>query len=270
VKVEWRLLLDGAVDGAQNMARDRAVQLAVERGDQPPTLRLYRWERPTVTLGRFQPVDGVDLDAASELGVDVVRRYTGGRGVLHDEELTYAVVARSSDGIPRGVAASYRYFSAVLADAYRRLGIGACLVERDAPTSGSSACYLSATRADLSLGALKLSGSAQVWHGSTVLQHGSFVMRRDTEREVRLFRLSAEEARRLTQECATIESATGRVLPAESLAEQVVTAFEETLQVRLVRGSLSREETEVARGLLGELTVRSAPVWTEAERAPDV
>ena len=82
-------MIDGPASGAWNMALDRAVQLAHEAGQTPPTLRLYRWERPTITLGRFQPAEGVDRDFATARGIDVVRRFTGGRGVLHDDELTY-------------------------------------------------------------------------------------------------------------------------------------------------------------------------------------
>ena len=84
------------------MALDRAVQLARQAGDAPPTLRLYRWARATVTLGRFQSAAGVDRELCAREGIDVVRRFTGGRGVLHDDELTYSIVRAWTTVSPAG------------------------------------------------------------------------------------------------------------------------------------------------------------------------
>jgi len=237
------------------MARDRAIQLSVESGDAPPTLRLYSWARPTVTLGRFQSLDGVDLTECRARGIDVVRRFTGGRGVLHDDEMTYAVIASTRDGVPRGVAASYRFLCEPLAEAFRLLGVDAEVTERDRKAHTSSACYLATTRADLSLGPLKLSGSAQVWQGSTVLQHGSFVIERDVELEARVFRLTAEETLLLAASAATIFSATGKRPTGEAVVEAVVSGFERSLDVRLEPGSLTPEEARIASSLEGDVRV---------------
>lgn len=252
---EWRLIVDGPVQGAMNMARDRAVQLACEQGKVPPTLCLYRWLNPTVTLGRFQSLDGFDLLACGEYGLDVVRRFTGGRGVLHDDELTYSVVASVQDGVPRGVAASYRLFSEALAHAYRSLGVDAALTERDRGVASSAACYLATSRADLSLGAMKLSGSAQVWHGSTVLQHGSFTISRNVEREARVFGLSSDEQGLLASKAATIEGVTGRRPTIDEIAEAVIEGFEAVFDVRLVQGDLTASEEESARRLVSEVRI---------------
>lgn len=253
----WRLLIDGPVEGARNMALDRAVQLACEQGSVLPTLRLYGWTRPTVTLGRFQSVDGIDLSAAEELGCDVVRRFTGGRAVLHDDELTYAVVASLEDGVPRGVAASYRHLCAALAEAYRRLGVDASVTERDRAASSSAACYLTTTRADLSLGAMKLSGSAQVWHGDTVMQHGSFTVSRDVGREARIFRLSAEDAEHLAEGSATIEAVTGRRPALREIQDAVVDAFGDVLGIHIEPGELHEQELQAALDLEDRVRVRS-------------
>jgi lipoate-protein ligase A len=256
VTTTWRLLLDGPTDAAENMARDRAVQLAVEQGIAPPTLRLYQWSRPTVTLGRHQPLDGIDLAACRELGVDVVRRFTGGRGVLHDDELTYAVVARVADGIPRGVAASYRYLCEPLAGAFRALGVDASVTERDRGAAESPACYLATTRADLSLGALKLSGSAQVWLGATVLQHGSFTFTRDVSREALLFRLDTQQSSRLREGSVTIDQALGERPDLDSVVSAITSAFEGALGITLEAGALMAEESERALQLIPEVLVR--------------
>lgn len=253
--VVWRLLVDGALDGRLNMALDRAIQLAREEGSAPPTVRLYRWVRPTVTLGKFQPIEGVDLDECARYGVDVARRFTGGRGVLHDDELTYSVVASVDDGVPRGVAASYRVLCAALVEAYTALGVAAELTSHDGTRSSSAACYLATTRADLSLGAMKLSGSAQVWHGETVLQHGSFTVSRDLGREAAVFRLANDEVAAMQARTVTLLDAMGRRPESDGLVRAVVAAFERTLDVRLVVGQLTAREAQLA----GELVGRGGP-----------
>lgn len=241
----WRLILDGARDGAMNMALDRAVQEARESGLVPATLRLYEWSRPTVTLGRFQKTSSVDLDACDRFGVDVVRRATGGRGVLHDDELTYSVVAGVEDGIARGVAASYALLSGALADAYQRLGVDAALTQRDSAATASGACYLQTTRADLSLGATKLSGSAQVWLGSTVLQHGSFTVSRDLHREAAVFRLTGEQSALLAAKTTVLADVLAKVPDRSDIATAVRSAFEHEFGVIFTESGFT--ETELAR-----------------------
>jgi len=253
VTATWRLLIDdGPAQGAWNMALDRAVQLARSAGEAPPTLRLYTWIRPTVTLGRFQDVAGVDRTACAEEGVDVVRRFTGGRGVLHDDELTYSIVAGLDDGVPRGTSASYRMLCGGLVEAYRELGVEAALTPRPRGDGSSAACYLHATAADLSLGALKLSGSAQVWHASTVLQHGSFTVTRDVALEARVFRLAERDALRLTEETATIAETMGSRPDRETLIAAVVAGVERGLGVVLEHGEPSAFEIAAAHELVGE------------------
>lgn len=251
----WRLLVDGPVQGATNMALDRAVQRAVESGQSPPTLRLYRWARPTVTLGRFQEPDGVDLAYCAAEGIDVVRRFTGGRGVLHDDELTYSVVAGVDDGIPRGVAASYRHLSAALAAAYGLLGVDASITRRDSAPNSSSACYLATSRADLSAGDSKLAGSAQVWLGGTVMQHGSFTMSRDQDREARVFRLSAAEVAALEEHTLTITQALGHRPDLNEVESAIIAAFSQTLDIVLAVGRLSEEERAIALSIESEVVI---------------
>ena len=234
------------------MALDRAVQLACDAGEARPTLRLYTWTRPTVTLGRFQDAGGVDAGWCTTEGIAVVRRFTGGRGVLHDDELTYSIVAGTGDGVPRGTAASYRYLCVALVEAYRELGIDAALTGRQRGDGSSAACYLHATQADLSLGARKLSGSAQVWHGSTVLQHGSFTVSRNVAREARVFGLDALSALRLGEETTTLMDQLGYAPSVAELAAAVTTGMQRGLGIALEPGTLTELELTSARALLAE------------------
>ena len=254
----WRLIVDERVDGAANMAVDRAVLSCRSEGLVPATVRLYRWEVPTVTLGRFQKVDGVDLAACERRGFDVARRPTGGRGVLHDDELTYAVVAALPDGVPRGTAASYAHLCAALARAYGTLGVPAEFTARSRGERDSAACYLHATGADLSLGAAKLSGSAQVWRGDAVLQHGSFVVSRDVAAESEVFRLDERGAGALAERTATLSGTLGRRPSTEEIAAAAVEAFEAELGVLLELGALSDEERSRAAAWVSEHSIARA------------
>lgn len=237
------------------MALDRAIQLAHAARVSPPTLRLYGWARPTLTLGRFQALDGIDLQACASEGVDVVRRFTGGRAVLHDHEVTYAIVAGVADGVPRGTSASYRHLCGALVDAYTLLGVPAELTARQRGNGVSAACYLHATSADLSLGARKLSGSAQVWHQQTVLQHGSFVIARDVSREGRVLGLDTAEEEALGATTATIADALCDVPSTSQVRDALVRGVATGLGVVLVPGDYSPDEVARARGLLEAVEV---------------
>jgi len=256
VTERWRLVLDGPCEGVWNMAVDRAIQRAQGAGLVPPTIRLYRWSRPTISLGKFQNANAVDWEACEEFGVDVVRRFTGGRGVLHDDELTYSIVASISDGVPRGTSASYRHLCAALVAAYRRLGVQAELTERHRGSASSPACYLHATKADLSVDGAKLAGSAQTWLGDTVLQHGSLTVSRDVEREAAVFGL--DDAGREALESVTWTFAqAGVALPSESeFVSEVSDAMAGALGVSLVLASITPGELDDARTLQADVQVK--------------
>jgi lipoyl(octanoyl) transferase len=257
VGTTWRLLIDaGPADGAWNMALDRAIQLARQADEVPPTLRLYRWARPTVTLGHFQSVVDIDADICALQGIDIVRRFTGGRGVLHDDELTYSVVARTTDGIPRGTVASYRLLCSALAETYRVLGVDAQLTARPRGERSSAACYLHATHADLSLGLAKLSGSAQVWLGDTVLQHGSLTRTRDISVEAGVFRLNEQGTAELSARTATLADALGEPPGFDAIVESIHEGFERTLGVGCEKGDITTGERSRAEALLAEVSIQ--------------
>ncbi len=247
----WRLIVDdGPAEGAWNMALDRAIQLSRDSGESPPTLRLYQWVRPTVTLGRFQKGSTVDSSYCESHGIDMVRRFTGGRGVLHANELTYSLVCGAEDGIPRGVAASYRVLCTGLAEAYRLLGVDALLTATARGDRTSAACYLHATAADLSIGARKLSGSAQVWSGDTVLQHGSFTVARDVVKESRVFRLNEDASALLALRTATLSDLVTPVPTIERISAAVVEGISTSLGVNFEPGNPTTAEIALAVSLL--------------------
>lgn len=161
------------------MAVDLALLTSVAGGARP-ALRLYRWGAPALSLGRFQPDDVVDRAACARLGVDVVRRPTGGKALLHGADLTYAVVIPRPEGAAGTVDAVYCAVAAALVAGLARLGVESA-ISRHGGGAGAGAgpvCFTSMQGADLRVGERKLCGSAQVRRAGAVLQHGSILLDR--------------------------------------------------------------------------------------------
>jgi lipoate-protein ligase A len=157
------------------MAADEALLDSVVAG-APPALRLYRWVPPALSLGRFQPDDDVDVDACRRLGVEVVRRPTGGQGLLHGADLTYSVVMPRPAGAAGGVDAVYELLAGALIAGLVRVGVTAAIARHDGPAG--PVCFAGQQGADLRVGDRKVCGSAQVRRDGAVLQHGSILLTR--------------------------------------------------------------------------------------------
>jgi lipoate-protein ligase A len=186
----WRLLVQGPAGGAWNMAVDEAVAEAVGREEAPPTLRLYEWARPTVSLGALQRFPGgVDPAACRRLGVPLVRRISGGRAVLHVAELTYSVAVPRVGGWRGGVAELFRRLCGGLIAGLAGLGIRAAVGDGEAPRRGPAegACFLLRQAPAILVGDRKLVGSAQYRSDRAVLQQGSLLLDFDAALHVALF-----------------------------------------------------------------------------------
>ena len=179
--LRWVVWADDAHAGALNMARDHALADSLAPGHA--VLRLYAWARPTVSLGRNEPGRGLwDLDRLAEDGMDVVRRPTGGRAVLHDRELTYSVVAPAEG--PGSMRALYRSVNQAIVVGLARLGVPAALAPRRGRSASPAAgpCFHEPAEGEIVVDGRKMVGSAQVRMGHTLLQHGSILVESDQER----------------------------------------------------------------------------------------
>jgi lipoate-protein ligase A len=173
----WHLVddLERSRTAAGQMAADEALLESVAAG-APPTLRLYRWSPAALSLGRFQPADDVAVDACERLGVEVVRRPTGGQGLLHGGDLTYAVALPRPPGAAGGVDAVYTLLAGGLIAGLARLGVEAAIARHDGPAG--PVCFAGQQGADLRVEERKVCGSAQVRRAGAVLQHGSILLTR--------------------------------------------------------------------------------------------
>lgn len=270
----WRILFDGRQSGARNMAVDAAILQAVEAGEAPPTLRLYGWKPWCVSLGYFQkPERELDAAAMRERGWDVVTRPTGGRAVLHADELTYSILAGKGEAAWCGTLAdSYEAIGTAWSRALSGFGLdmvrgappGAGLRQgatgRDAaapvpsvssvpstpppisPTSSAPRglapappCFASSARSELVFGTRKVVGSAQRRTREAFVQHGSIPVTPDHERLVEVLPLdeAARAAYRDTLRTHAVSLGEIAALPA-AVGSPAWAAWERALATRLL------------------------------------
>lgn len=265
----WRLLLTPPARGAWNMAVDESILEHIGRGASLPTLRLYAWEPACLSLGHAQPFADVDLTRLTQRGWEVVRRATGGRAILHTDELTYSVIAPADEPRVEGsVLESYNRLAEALLLAVKNLGLPVEMKEGKADNGGipNPVCFEVPSTYEITVNGKKLIGSAQARKKEGVLQHGSLPLTGDLTRICQALEFEDESARetaakRLLERATTVESALGREISWESAAQAFVEAFEAQLGLRFERGELSESESRRADDLVKEKY--DHPSWTE-------
>jgi lipoyl(octanoyl) transferase len=245
------------------MALDQALMESVAAG-APPTLRFYRWSPPCLSFGRNQPAAGrYDSAAARALGVDMVRRPTGGMAVLHDREVTYGVALPVAElGGPR---ATYIAVNRALVAGLRRLGVAA-EVQAAPPPGGhpvaggsgpltTAPCFQAAAPGEVVAAGRKLVGSAQRRERNTLLQHGSVLLDGDQRVVERLALAPLPPA----PPHATLAQLLGTVPPWDAVADALAAGFADALGISLAPGPVSAREARRA----GELVTHfRTPAWT--------
>ena len=242
--------LSGALPGAMNMGIDEALLGSVSRGESPPSLRLYAWSPPCVTVGYFQSLeDEVDLEACRAAGIDAVRRLTGGGAVFHDAEITYSlVVPLGHELAPDDILESYRGICAGLVAALAHLGVAASFEPIN----------------DIAAGGRKLSGNAQTRRSGCLLQHGTVLLDLDPERMFSLLKVPAEKQKgRLIEDVkarvTSLKSILGREVGYAEAALALRRGFAEAWGAVLEEGELSSAEMADAGRLAAERFSR--PEW---------
>jgi lipoate-protein ligase A len=182
-KTRWRLLPTIVASGSYNMALDQVLLEMAAEGRFKPTLRFYRWYPPALSIGRFQKITDIDLEACGAQGIDVVRRPTGGRSILHLEDFTYSLILPSGFALPDGVVEAYTFICGAILVALDRLGLKATVQSKnnDRYPQMGGACFSASTQADLEFMGRKICGSSQVRRKGAVLQHGSIHLRDHSE-----------------------------------------------------------------------------------------
>jgi lipoate-protein ligase A len=253
------------------MAVDEAVLEGIARGISMPTLRLYAWNPPCLSLGYAQPIGDVDLVALNNNGWDIVRRPTGGRAILHTDELTYSIIGPQDDPRLAGsVIESYQRLSKALLHALILLGIPAVAEAHPAVPAGSDpkgpVCFEVPSTYEITYDHKKVIGSAQARRKGMLLQHGSFPLQGDLARITKVLRYEDEDrrtqaAQRVHNRATTAEEILGGAPTWEQTAAAFSLAFQQVLQdYFLAPGELSSIELELADQLVREKF--GNPGWT--------
>jgi lipoate-protein ligase A len=252
-KIE-RVIFDPPRAGALNMAIDEAILEATAAAGAPLTLRLYAWEPPTLSLGYAQPAADCDDAALARLGWGLVRRPTGGRAILHTDELTYSVIASESHPLMRGsVLESYRRLSEGLLAGLRILGVDAAAdAGRAGRSAGNPVCFEVPSQYEISCGGKKLVGSAQARRLGCVLQHGALPLGGDLARILLVLAHPGSTPERIRRRAATLFDLLGREVAWREAADAVCRGFAETFDITFRREDLSEEEKTRAGELARE------------------
>ena len=252
------------------MAVDESILEHIHRGEAQPTLRLYAWNPPCLSLGHAQSFNDVDVARLRSRGWDVVRRLTGGRAILHTDELTYSVTGGADEpALAGGVLESYNRIAQALMYAIRDLGLPVEMKEHaDEPAAlnVNPVCFEVPSTYEITVQEKKLIGSAQARKKEGVLQHGSLPLVGDLTRicEALVFADEAKRAtaaERLLARATTVEAIVQKQITWEQAAAAFVKGFEVQLGINFIRGELSASESARAEELVREKYANTA--WTE-------
>ncbi len=264
----WRVIIHREADGPMNMAIDEAIAEAVGAGKSPPTLRFYTWHPACLSLGYAQPVADVDAARLSQNQWDVVRRLTGGRAILHTDELTYSIAAPEDEPrVAGGVVESYRRLSAGLLAGLSRLGAGVQADQAAESAHGfkGPVCFEVPSDYEITVGGRKLLGSAQTRRARAVLQHGALPLFGDLGRICEALAFPDEPAReaarqRVRARALTLEEALGQRVGLARVVGALMAGFCEALSLTLEEGDLTPAEAARAEEL--RVGRYASPGWT--------
>jgi lipoate---protein ligase len=241
----WRYLPLQTFSSQMNMAIDEAILNARVAGQVPNTLRFYRWQPSAVSVGRNQnPQDEVYLDACKQLGVDVVRRISGGGTVYHDfeGEVTYSVIAKASDLGTADVTSVYVKIYGAITDALRLLGVPADFSGGDAKNCPN-----------LTVQGKKISGSSQIITRGIVLQHGTVLRSVDLPKMFHLLKLKnascTQAADIAKRKITSIQDELGHKISPDTVANALAQGFKAILKIQLQEDELLPMELVQAQDL---------------------
>ena len=264
MKETWNFINSGKCSAAFNMALDEALLEWHSQGKIKPTIRFYGWEPATLSIGYFQKVEKeINLEAVQKYGLGFVRRPTGGRGVLHEHELTYSVIVSEDHAMmPKGVTESYRVISEGVLHGFKNLGLDAYFAvpktkeEQDLLKSPRSAvCFDAPSWYELVVEGRKVAGSAQTRQKNVILQHGSIILELDEEKLFDLFKFPNERVRErmlkgFSKKAVAINELSNRKISIAEAESAFKTGFEQGLDIKLIPYELSTEEISYVHELV--------------------
>ncbi|ETP67942.1 lipoate--protein ligase family protein [Planomicrobium glaciei] len=260
---DWYFINSGQNSPAFNMAMDEALLDWHSEGLIPPVIRFYGWNPATLSIGYFQRVEKeIDMDQVSALGLGFVRRPTGGRGVLHEHELTYSViVSEDYPEMPETVTEAYRVISGGLLQGFRNLGLDAYFSvpdtdekRADLKKPKSAVCFDAPSWYEMVVEGKKVAGSAQTRQKGVILQHGAILLDLDAEKLLSVFKFSSPESeeamrRKIPEKAVAINSLRERPATIEECVDAFKAGFEEALSIHLHPYILNEEQLAYVKSI---------------------
>ncbi|GAB4541736.1 MAG: lipoate--protein ligase family protein [Thermodesulfovibrionia bacterium] len=245
------------------MALDEAISEAVRKGLSPPTMRFYQWDKPSISIGYFQRASDINIHYCREMGYPIVRRPTGGRAILHNDDLTYSLSARfDTDTFKGNLLKDYSIISNALSMGMRLCGIHTTINHsRRRNTERNPACFKFISYGEVTVEGKKITGNAQKRYADGFLQQGSITMTIDREGLRRVLNLPKEDF----NEIAAIRDFAPETT-IDGLINALKKAFEETLGVKLISDNPTRFEMRLAKEL--ETKKYSTDGWNLSRHCP--
>ncbi|WP_080845176.1 lipoate--protein ligase family protein [Cytobacillus gottheilii] len=255
-KEVWRFIDSGNHSAAFNMALDEALLDWNSEGKIPPVIRFYGWEPATLSIGYFQKVEKeINMDSVKQHGLGFVRRPTGGRGVLHEHELTYSViVSEEHPDMPKTVTEAYRVISEGILKGFHNLGMDAYFAvpkteaDRESLKNPRSAvCFDAPSWYELVVEGRKVAGSAQTRQKGVILQHGSILLDLDEDKLFSLFKYPNERVKERMQKAFKNKAVAINEIAKENVTIEMAKkafkeGFEQGLDIKLEPYELTEEE----------------------------
>lgn len=262
-KTKWYFINSGPCSPSYNMALDEALLDWHSEGLIPPVIRFYEWNPATLSIGYFQSVDKeIDMEAVRKLGLGFVRRPTGGRGVLHEHELTYSViVSESYPNMPETVTEAYRVISEGILLGFQELGLDAYFAvpdteekRKDLKKPKSAVCFDTPSWYELVVEGRKVAGSAQTRQKGVILQHGAILLDLDEEKLLQTFKFASEELRErvkksLPQKAVAINKIIQKPVTVENCKIAFKKGFEDALHIEMIPYTLTEEQENYVKEL---------------------
>ena len=259
----WNFINTGSHDPYYNMAMDEALLNFVSRGEIDPVVRFYTWNPATLSVGYFQRLKKeIDIDKVNEKGFGLVRRQTGGRGVLHDKELTYSViVSEENPNMPSTVTEAYRVISEGLLEGFKLLGFEAYFAiprskeEREKLKQPRSAvCFDAPSWYELVVEGRKIAGSAQTRQKGVILQHGSLLQDVNVDELFDMFifkndRLKDKMKKAFVDKAVAINDISDRHISIEEMEKAFEEGFKKGLNIEFKPLTLSDEQIKEVKEL---------------------
>ncbi len=253
----FRFIDSGSNTASRNMAIDEAVFSHQGKTGFEYTLRLYTWTPPAVSIGYFQDLSKeIDLENCKSLGMNYVRRPTGGGAILHDIELTYSFTASTGGIISTDISESYKVICEAIIIGLKSLGIDAKNRNRKAGISlkqrKSPVCFVEASNYDIIVKGKKIVGSAQRRIKNRLIQHGSILIDFDTKKMHSVFKTSSqfrEFHRGFVNDVTCLNKELGYSIDPSKLKQAVCLGFEKRFERRIRREDLTIKESMLVEKL---------------------